>query len=162
MRWTRAAVLAGALGTGCVPLRRAVPADPIAACVLEQGRLVEVPAQLVGATGDTLVRGKPIAEVYPQGGEYAASHAWYREHEPIDYHNVCYVQYGGPRVVAAERLRRIGEWRGVPAFVEADDHHRRPQVMYLAVSRGCVFQAHQYMTSEPPVSCPQPFRFQQP
>ena len=135
--------------------------QPVDVCMLEGGALTTVRAELSPATGDTLVAGRPFREVFPDTGQYAAGHAWYRNNEPIDYdpQNVCYVRYGLPRRVPADSLSRLGSWQGVAVFGERNRRHGVPDLLYVAVAPGCIFAAYQYMTSAPPVACPQPERF---
>lgn len=134
-------------------------ADTIRVCVLQQGKLLNVRAELL-PSGDTVVGGRPFSVVYADTGQYAATREWYVNNEPIDYdpQNVCYVKYGLPRYVAQEALVRLGEWRGVPVFRERTEESL-PGVIYVPVHPGCQLQPYQYMTSAPPVACPQPYGF---
>jgi hypothetical protein len=129
-------------------------------CVLADGDLVTVRVD-VRTTGDTVVDGRPFAEVYADTGQYAAGRSWYVESEPIDYdpRNVCYAKYGRPRAAQAGSLVRLGAWRGVPVFRERGSTAEYPEVIYVAFAPGCVFQLYQYFTSLPPVACPQLHRF---
>ncbi|HEX2077246.1 MAG TPA: hypothetical protein VHG08_06040 [Longimicrobium sp.] len=151
---------------GCTPAppapSPAAPATVMRICVLHHGELVDVRAEQL-ASGDTVVEGRPFSRVYADTGQYAATHSWYVENEPIDYdhENVCYVKYGRPRYVAAESLVRLGRWRGVTVFRERAGPGL-PEVLMVPVGAGCMFQLYQYMPSMPPRSCPQPARFEIP
>ncbi len=138
---------------------QAARADTIRVCVLHQGKLLNVRAEVL-PSGDTVAGGRPFSAVYADTGQYAATREWYVNNEPIDYdpQNVCYVKYALPRYVAQESLVRLGEWRGVPVFRERTEESP-PGVIYVPVYPGCQLQPYQYMTSAPPVACPQPYGF---
>jgi hypothetical protein len=155
---TPAASVPAAPPVGEVPAAQ-VAADTIDVCVLHQGKLLNVRAQLLPSR-DTMVAGRPFSVVYADTGQYAATREWYVNNEPIDYdpQNVCYIKYGMPRYVAPESLVRLGEWRGVPVFRERTEESL-PGVIYVPVYPGCQLQPYQYMTSAPPVACPQPYEF---
>ena len=112
-------------------------ADTIRVCVLQQGKLLNVRAELL-SSGDTVVGGRPFSVVYSDTGQYAATREWYVNNEPIDYdpQDVCYVKYGLPRYVARETLVRLGEWRGVPVFRERTEESP-PGVIHVPVYPGC-------------------------
>lgn len=131
----------------------------IETCVLEAGELKVVQADLL-SSGDTVVGGRPFSRVYADTGQYAATRSWYRENEPIDYdpRNVCYAKYGLPRSLQADRLVRMGAWRGVPVFEDVGTGGL-PEVVYVPVAPGCSFHPYQYFPTMPPVPCPQPHRF---
>lgn len=134
--------------------------ERIEICVLHQGRMTTVAADVV-ASGDTLVAGRPFAQVYADTGQYALGRSWYRDNEPIDYdpRNICYAKYGLPRILEADSVVRIGVWRGVPVFADQDAQGGAPEVVYVPVAPGCSFHPYQYFPTMPPVACPQPHRF---
>jgi hypothetical protein len=128
----------------------AVPADTgeaISVCVLDQGEIREISATVDPATGDTLVGGRPFAEVHPATSPpYAASADWFVRMEPVSVGEGPYrmkTRYGLERILAPGDLRRVGEWRGIPMFTEPIASRSSPEVVYFFVRPGCVFQTYQ-------------------
>lgn len=116
------------------PVQRA-----ISICMVEGGQLVQATATLDVATGDTIWAppGEPAGT--PTG--YAAGALWFIRNEPIPVAGSSYVKYGTPRVVPMENLGRAGEFGGVPLFTD-DPLPRPPEVLYVPVRPGCVFQLY--------------------
>jgi hypothetical protein len=119
----------------------------ITVCVLAEGEIREISATFDTATGDTLVGGRPLAVTYPASSPpYAAGADWFISMEPVLAGDGPYRRktvYGLPRILGPADLRRIGEYRGVPMFVEPADDRQNPAVVYFMVRPGCVFQPYQ-------------------
>jgi len=71
---------------------------------------------------------------------YAAGTAWFKNNEPITVYGLRLVKYGLPRKLHASQLWWIGEFRGVPVYVEAGA--RLIYVIYAPVNPGCEFQPY--------------------
>jgi hypothetical protein len=119
----------------------------ITVCVLAEGEIREISATFDSATGDTLVGGRPLAVTYPATSPpYAAAADWFIRMEGVPVGQGNYrmkERYGLPRILRPGDLRRIGEYRGVPMFVEPADDRQNPAVVYFMVRPGCVFQPYQ-------------------
>jgi hypothetical protein len=123
--------------------RVAEVAHPIRTCVIRAGELIEVAAEVDSATGDTLVGGQPISEVFPlTSPPYLSGADWYTRFEPIRYHGRRYHQYGLPRQISVAELQKVGEYRGVVLFTELGAR-RDPEVYYALLRPGCWFQVYQ-------------------
>jgi hypothetical protein len=123
------------------------PAGPtmtdIQVCVVQDGNLVNVPAQYSSA-GDTTVNGQPFGTVHPMGAQYAGNATWYINNEPVMFQNRRFVKYGLPRVLGVNEVTRVGEFQGVSLFAETGQ--TRPDVVYVPVRPGCEFQPYQVET----------------
>jgi hypothetical protein len=133
-----------------VPAAPAAPADTgeaISVCVLDHGEIREISATFRPATGDTLVGGRPFAEVHPATSPpYAARADWFVRMEPVPVGEGPYrmkTRYGLERIMAPGDLRRVGEHRGIPVFAEPMASRSSPEVVYFFVRPGCVFQTYQ-------------------
>lgn len=116
-------------------------AASVGVCVVRDGALSEVPAEYDPRTGDTIVAGRPFAEVYPASTPpYAAGADWYASGGMVVFERRRYVRYGLPRVVPADSLRRVGEFRGIPLF--AEDASAAFRFVYVPVRPGCEFQPY--------------------
>lgn len=71
---------------------------------------------------------------------YAAGTAWLKNNEPIWVYGVRLVKYGQPRKLHANQLWWIGEFGGVPVYVEAGAP--RVYVIYAPVNPACEFQPY--------------------
>lgn len=122
------------------------PADAsrrITVCVLRDGEIVDVAASLDAASGDTVVDGRPFGEVHAAGSpRYAAGSEWYINHEMLPFHGRRLAKYGLVFTIPRDLLRRVGEFRGMPLFAEAGTSGV-PDVVYVFVRPGCVFQSYQ-------------------
>jgi hypothetical protein len=119
----------------------------ISVCVLDHGEIREIQATFDSATGDTLIGGRPFAEVHPATSPpYAAGADWFVRMEPVPVGEGPYrmkVRYGLERILRPDDLRRVGEWRGIPMFAEPAASKSSPEVVYFFVRPGCVFQTYQ-------------------
>jgi hypothetical protein len=113
----------------------------ILVCVVRDGDLQLVRVDYDTRTGDTLVNGRPFAEVYPDTVGYAGAAQWYVDNEPITINRRRHVKYGVPRVLGVHELTRVGEYRGVPLFVAAGADIRA-DIKYVPVRPGCEFQPY--------------------
>jgi hypothetical protein len=114
-------------------------------CVVQGGRLAEVVTDFNGATGDTLVSGRPFHEVFPtEPPAYARSARWLILNTPIVVRGLTYLRYGLPREIPVALLEPAGEFEGTPLFIEAGTGDRT--VLYIPFSTGCVFQPYQTTT----------------
>lgn len=113
----------------------------ILVCVVRDGELQLVRVDYDTRTGDTLVGGRRFAEVYPDTVGYAGGAAWYVDNEVIDIDGRRHVRYGLPRVLGVHELTRVGEYRGVPVFVETGAD-ARTGIKYVPVRPGCHFQIY--------------------
>lgn len=52
------------------------------------------------------------------------------------------IRYGMVRRVQSHDLARVGEYGGVPLFVDVGDPARPPEIVYVPVRPGCEFQAY--------------------
>jgi hypothetical protein len=111
-------------------------------CVLRDGRLEKVPIEYNTATGDTTYEGVPFSQAFPLSDDYAARAEWFIDNEPIPFRPPWpHVKYGYPRVMGVHEIVRVGEHRGVGIYVVARDTVD-PQVIYVPVRPGCVFQPY--------------------
>ncbi|HEU0300605.1 MAG TPA: hypothetical protein VFR37_14140 [Longimicrobium sp.] len=130
------------------PATRPYPPPPaevcrcIRICVVQRGRLLEVPVRYNTRTGDTLTMDSlPFSHVYPVTGEYAAVAGWFIHNEPITFHGVRWIRYGMPRVLGIPEITRIGEHRGVGVYLEMGQTVP-VDVIYLPTRPGCEFQPY--------------------
>lgn len=110
------------------------------ACVVRDGELDEVVFDYDILTGDSVYQGVPFPQAFPAGAEYAEAADWYATNEPVRYRGQWYVKYGYPRMLEIEEITRVDENDGVGVYVAAGDAD--PQVVYLPVRPGCVFQPY--------------------
>lgn len=114
-----------------------------AVCVIANGQLREIEAELDTATGDTLIAGRPLAEAHPAPSPpYLAGAEWYARDEMVVFERRQYVRYGQPRVLRPDALTRVGEFRGVPLF--APSRTEAVRFVYALVGRNCEFQPYWY------------------
>lgn len=136
-------------GTAAPAMAPLPPAPPtlrlsnrdILVCVVRDGELQLVRVDYDTRTGDTLVGGRPFAEVYPETVGYAGAAAWYVDDEPMTINGRRHVKYGVPRLLGVHELTPVGEYRGVPVFVEKGAD-ARADIKYVPVRRGCEFQPY--------------------
>jgi hypothetical protein len=155
-KWTRWLTVACALATilGASPgwsqlepapreASGSVQQDTTVLCVVRDGQLANVSATVDPQTGDTLVSGRPFAEVFPTdaphylaAAEWAANGAW------VVYDRRRYISYGTPRTLRPADLVRVGEFRGVPLFARTAEGAYRS--LYLPIRPGCEFQLYHF------------------
>lgn len=135
---------------GYSPVRAAAAAENHGTqklCVLRGTDLVNIDINLDERTGDTLITGAPISEVYPIGSPpYARGMEWFVRQEPLIFRDRRFVPYATPRTIAPDLLAHIGEYRGVPLFSERGTG-QPAEIMYIPVRPGCEFQ--QYVVQAP-------------
>jgi hypothetical protein len=111
-------------------------------CVVDDLGLRNVVAQVDPVSGDTTVAGVRFATAFPNTAPpYAASSVWYINNEPITLQNRRYVKYGLPRQISVGSLEPFSEFQGTRVFFER--RAAMHQVVYVPVSRGCIFQPYQ-------------------
>jgi hypothetical protein len=113
-------------------------------CVVKNGTMSNVEIETDPHTGDTTVAGRPFREVYPLTAEYAAPARWYNRGEPVVFAGLRMVRYGLPRALNVGDVVPVGTFRGVTVFTEPAMDRRRPEVIYLPLEPGCMFQPFQY------------------
>lgn len=122
--------------------------DSVFVCVIRNGDLAVVGAELDPATGDTLVGGRRFAEAFPVTDEYAPTRRWYVDNEPLPFYEgrrPWYVKYGLPRFLAINEILRVGEHDGISVFGEISDPYEDSRsVLYVPTSPGCFFQPYQF------------------
>lgn len=123
-----------------------IPSPPIwrmlHVCVVDRQGIRTVPVQYSTATGDTMIEGRPFAEVHPTDAGYAAPAEWFIRNEVLVLEGRRYVKYGLPRVLGADDLTPAGEYRGVPIFAQRGEE-QGGSVRFVAVEPGCVFQPYE-------------------
>ena len=136
------ASLASAPAAPAAPREPTLIADPPMVCVVQGGRIFTVEAQYRSATSDSVVNGRPLHEVYPVTAEHAATARWYHANEPVVFAGHRYIKYGLPRVLSPGDVVLAGNVQGVSAFAEPSAG-RPPDVIYLPVDAGCMFQPYE-------------------
>lgn len=123
----------------------AAEGQPVEVCILRGGEIAMVPATYRPALGDTVVDGVPWRQAYPAAyPPYAAGAPWYVAHEMMPIPDrPALEKYGTTRVLAPAELKRYGEYRGLPLFVEAGFNGDVVEVVYVFVRPGCEFQPYQ-------------------
>ncbi|MBB4634197.1 hypothetical protein [Longimicrobium terrae] len=120
--------------------------EPISVCVYKDGALANIAVTYDLQTGDTLVDGRPFAEVHPTTTPpYAAGADWFVRDEPFDRDYGPprrAVKYGLPRTLSPWEITPVKPYRGVAVFAEAGITGE-PEVIYVLVRPGCVFQPYQ-------------------
>jgi hypothetical protein len=113
-------------------------------CIVQRGRLLEVPVTWNPATGDTLTEdGRPFSSIAPLIGEYASVAGWFVNNEPIRFRGNRYTRYGRARVLGINEITKVGEYRRVGVYVEVDDTSSAPQILFLPTRPGCEFQPYE-------------------
>jgi len=112
-------------------------------CIVQNGRLREVPVVFNPATGDTLTEdGLPFSSLAPLTGEYASVAWWYVKGDPITFRGRSFVRYDRPRVLGINEITKVGEYRGVGMYADAGDTVSVPRYLYLPTRLGCEFQPY--------------------
>ena len=111
--------------------------------MLRGGEIANVEVSIDPQRGDTLLDGRAFAEAHPvEFPPYAAATPWYINHRPVEYHGRILVKHSLPLVFAPHQLQPAGEFQGMPLFAEAGVSGI-PDVVFVFVRPGCVFQAYQ-------------------
>jgi hypothetical protein len=121
-------------------------AQLVALCILRNGDIATVEAKYRPEFGDTVVGDRPWREALSAvSSPYAAGVDWYVKGEMVRVPGRKHAleRYGLTRVLAPNEVKRIGEYRGVPLFVDAFHDGGVPDVVYLFVRPGCEFQPYQ-------------------
>lgn len=114
-------------------------------CVLREGRLALVGAELDAATGDTIVPGGiSFSRAYPADSTYAGGPGW--NGSLIRVNGRLYLVYGGPRVLSTTDVVPYLYRLGVMLFREP--HDTVPVVLYAPLRPGCIFQAYELFGSK--------------
>ena len=126
---------------------RAQVVEKVYRCVVLNGRLLDVDANYNTSTGDYTVHEngseRPFDQIFPPTGpDYAATQSWYINNEQLKLLNGKYVKYGLPRILGANEVQPISNYKGVTAFAE-DRNAAKPEVIYIPVRSGCEFQPYQ-------------------
>jgi hypothetical protein len=162
-----AVVIGGCSGSSVPVIDGPSPGDPASArsslsrveevvslCILRDGEVATVHATYRSETGDTVVDGRPWREAYPTTSPpYAEGVSWYIDGQPISIPGRRYPlsKYGLARTLGPTELKRYGEHRGLPLFVEAEDNSEIADVVYLFVRPGCEFHPYQQEFTPGPV-----------
>lgn len=116
-------------------------------CVVLDGVLQQVQPLVEDSSGDTLVMGLPLRRSYGGGASpYAAEQEWAVRHQPIIMGRQTLYENGLPRVFSPTDLRKYGEYRGIPVFVDAAAPIKmeNPPVIYTLESPDCMFQPYHF------------------
>jgi hypothetical protein len=113
-------------------------------CVLRSGRLEPVAVFYNVTTGDTIYRGRPFSAAFPVDSTYAANASWYRKSEVITTPVGRFVKYGLPRLLGTTDVVPVATFNGVTIFAEPRANLRRPDVIYIPVRPGCLFQPYNH------------------
>ena len=165
MRTTPLLMIAFALICGCPEPRRAgsatrsrdlVASDPLigsnvrasrqtTVCVVRNGRLERLAGAFDPQSGDTLVEGRPLRDFHAPGrSPYAAHLEWHLQDQPISFHGRDFVKNAHPLPLPPEEVRRRGEARGVPVFIDARARPQEPSILYVLLAPDCTFQGYYY------------------
>ena len=114
-------------------------------CVMEEGMPRHVQMLYNPMTGDSVIDGRPFAEVHPVTPAFAADKDWYVQNELVVLDGRRFVKYGRTRILGPGRVVPLGTaYRGVPVYTEAGDHAFPAAVLYVPVRPGCEFQSYQW------------------
>lgn len=103
---------------------------------------MQIEAEYRPQTGDTLVAGRPFSGERGVAEGYASRESWFVANEPVHFSSVRYIKLGRPRRFAPGSLRRVGEYRGVGVYAEAQ--RTVPWgALYIPTGPGCEFQPYQ-------------------
>ena len=95
------------------------------------------------ATGDSLTEDfRPISSLAPLTSEYASVAWWYVNRQPITVRGRRFVRYDPPRVLGINEIVKIGEYRGVGVYADADADTAAARMVYLPPRPGCEFQPY--------------------
>ena len=99
--------------------------------------------RLLGVEANTVSRDTLLA---PEGAAYAAGQAWFVDRRPILMDARIYIQYGPPRVLDREELRRVGVLGRVSVYAERGE--TAEEVLYIPISPG-EYQPYQTFGPDP-------------
>ena len=112
-------------------------------CTLIDNRLVQVEGSLDPVSGDTLLAGRSVKELYrTQESPYAMGRAWFQRNNPIRIGSSRLFKNFPPRRFGPEELVQVGEFQGTPLFVEVGARTHNPSIVYVLVDASCLFQAY--------------------
>ena len=114
--------------------------DTIRICVIANGVLAEARA-ITSSAGDTLVDGIALDSLRSISPPYAAHAQWFEGDQPIWFEGYLLSKYGPPRIIEPGALRVVGSYQEIPIFRERVEPI--PEVVYVPVQPGCVFQIYQ-------------------
>ena len=86
---------------------------------------------------------RPIEELHPVSliAGYAGRESWFSRAQPITLQSRRYLKYAGERRIPTDKLKRFGEYQGIPLFGDPATSGV-PTAVYVPVRVGCVFQAY--------------------
>lgn len=126
-------------------------------CGAVNGGLVALDGFVDPRTGDTLVAGRPLKQVFSDAA-HAAGEEWFAANEPVTIRGQRAVKYGlsaslSDSALANPGFRGVGNQRGVEIFERKDQTRIECSGAnyYVPVTRGCVFQVYQVMAQCGPV-----------
>ena len=123
--------------------------DSVTVCAIQGGqvRLATVPVD--PATGDTMLAGQGFDVVFPViPGPYATDQEWFVGRRPILFQERAYTWNGPTLVLSPDMLKRVGEYRGVPLYTEAESTGE-PGIVMVALRPGCELQPYYHFTGGP-------------
>jgi hypothetical protein len=128
--------------------------DTIQICVVEGRTLRLIRAVHRPETGDTLVDGISFSQRYPaHAPPYAQGAAWFERQSPIRLGGWLYEASTPARFIDAELLRPLNlHHLDTPLFAAADDP--LPEIIYIPVRPGCIFQSYVGLRFGPTVDTP--------
>jgi hypothetical protein len=131
------------------PQAQAEPArsgQPVALCILRDGNVATIEGTYRPELGDTVIGGRPWREALPAASPpYAEGVDWYVKGDMVvsPGRELPLERYGLTRILGPAEVKRFGEYRGLPLFVEALHEGPIADVVYLFVRPGCEFQPYQ-------------------
>lgn len=72
---------------------------------------------------------------------YAGRETWFARGQPVTAHRRQYLKYRGERRVPLDKLKRLGEYQGIPLFAAPNDTVP-PPALYVPIRLGCIFQPY--------------------
>lgn len=120
--------------------------QPVALCILRDGNVATIEGTYRPERGDTVIGGRPWRQALPAAfPPYAEGVDWYVKGEMVvsPGRELPLERYGLTRVFAPADVKRLGEYRGLPLFVDAAYEGGIAEVVYLFVRPGCEFQPYQ-------------------
>ncbi|HLL84197.1 MAG TPA: hypothetical protein VK420_16155 [Longimicrobium sp.] len=120
--------------------------QPVALCILRDGEVAAIEGTYRPERGDTVIGERPWREALPAASPpYAEAVDWYVRGEMVvsPGRELALERYGLTRILGPTEIKRFGEYRGLPLFVEALHEGPIADVVYLFVRPGCEFQPYQ-------------------
>lgn len=119
-------------------------------CIVLDGEVKEADAIYRVATGDTLTMDSlPFSSLAPLTSDYAVVAGWYIDGSPISFRGRRYRKYAESRILGINEITRMGEYRGVGVYVEAERPESASDVVYLPTRPGCEFQPYRSVGTQP-------------